>query len=574
MTLLASDPERINWAEVRSKIARRTLPRKSDYAGLRTSWRADLTAGLTVAIIALPLALGFGVSSGVGAAPGLVTAVIAGFVAAVFGGSSLQVSGPTGAMAVVLLPIVARYGPESVAIVAIMAGGLIILAGLLGLGRMVSLIPWPVVEGFTLGIGVVILLQQFPLALGTAKPDGDNVALLAVKTLAATDWVAAAPSLILTLGTCALIMGLNRWRKTLPASLIAVVLGTLVTLALNLDVAKIGAIPTSLPAPSWPSVSMEQTSTLFTAAFAVAALAALESLLSARVADGMNDETPRTSPNRELFGQGLANIASGMFGAMPATGAIARTAVNVRAGGRTRMASAFHAVVLAGVVYLGAPLVSHIPLPTLAGVLIITAARMVDWRTARTIIRASRADTLVFFLTFGTTVVFDLVLAVEVGVAVAAVLALRALSRSSKLLREPIKPSEDNIEAETEHQLLNEHIAVYRIEGALFFGDTRRFLDELTQVADVKVVILRLGAIRVLDTSGAIALGEVVNDLRRRGVLVLLKGLQPYHRRVIENVGVLAALGSPDHLFDQLPTAIDYARAYIRGELDPAEPRG
>ncbi|MBO0900150.1 SulP family inorganic anion transporter [Cellulomonas sp. zg-ZUI22] len=558
--------------------ARRRLlalaPHRSDYADLPRSWRHDLIAGLTVAIVALPLALGFGVSSGLGAAAGLITAVVAGAVAAVFGGSHLQVSGPTGAMAVVLLPVVARHGAEAVPVVAIMAGGLVLLAGVLGIGRLVAYIPWPVVEGFTCGIGVVIALQQVPLALDTPRAEGENAGLVALRTLGATDWAQAVAPLALVALVVAVMIVLPRLHKGLPASLVAVVLATLVAEVARLDVDRIGVLPDSLPGPHLPVVDLATTSALFSAALAVAALAALESLLSARVADGMADDIERTRPNRELFGQGLANVASGLFGGLPATGAIARTAVNVRAGGRTRVAALMHALVLAAIIYLAGPLVGRIPLSVLAGVLLVTAARMVDLRTARAICRSGRSGALVFCVTLAVTVVFDLVMAVEVGVAVAAVVALRAMARSSGLHREPMpheaEESHEQLTADTGRTLLHEHIAVYRIDGALFFADVRRFLDELALVSDVRVVVLRLGNVRMLDASGANALVEIIDDLRRRGIVVLLKGLRPEHQRLAESLGVIAALADERHLFDDLDDALAHARAHVRRSLDTA----
>lgn len=545
---------------------RALTPRRADYADLPRSWRGDLLAGVTVAVVALPLALGFGVASGLGAAAGLVTAVVAGAVAAVLGGSHLQVSGPTGAMTVVLLPVVARHGPESVPVVAIMAGGLVVLAGVLGIGRLVAYIPWPVVEGFTFGIGVVITLQQIPLALDTPRAAGENAGLVAVQTLARVDWSRAVAPLALVALVVAVMIALPRLHRGLPASLVAVALGTLVAEVAGLHVDRIGVLPAGLPAPHLPVVDLATTSALFSSALAVAALAALESLLSARVADGMADDLGRTRPNRELLGQGVANIASGLCGGLPATGAIARTAVNVRAGGRTRVASLTHALVLAGIVYAAAPLVGRIPLSVLAAVLLVTAARMMDLPTARAICRSGRSGALVFCVTLAVTVVFDLVMAVEVGVAVAAVLALRAVARSSGLHREPLPDAPgDRVTAAAERDLLHEHIAVYRIDGALFFADVRRFLDELALVSDVRVVVLRLGNVRVLDASGANALAEIVTDLRRRGIVVLLKGLRPEHRHLARSVGVLDALGDEQHLFDDLDAALAHARSHVRG---------
>ncbi len=568
---MSTTTPRVTWRDAVSTIAARTLPRRSDYAGLRHGWRGDLLAGITVAIVALPLALGFGVTSGAGAAAGMVTAVIAGLVAALLGGSNLQVSGPTGAMTVVLVPIVARYGPEAIPTVAIMAGGLVLLGGLIGLGRLVAYIPWPVVEGFTMGIGVIIAAQQVPLALDTPKAPGENAALVAWRTLGRVDWSSAWLPLALVVLVVVIMVGLPRLNRTLPSSLIAVVVVTVLVELAALDVTRIGAIPSSLPAPSLPSLTPEATSALVPAALAVAALAALESLLSARVADGMTDNLPRTDHDRELVGQGVANVAAGVFGGVPATGAIARTAVNLRAGARTRVASATHAVVLAAVIYVLAPLVSRIPLAALAGVLLVTAARMVNVPTARVIIRSGRSGALVFSLTLATTIVFDLVVAVELGVALAAVLALRQMARASALHREELDL--DRIDSESERALLREHIAVYRIDGSLFFADVRRFLDELSQVADVRVVVLRLSAIRVLDTSGANALAEIVADLQRRGIVVLLKGLRPSHRRVVEAVGVLAELQHHKHLFDDLDAALEHARSHVhRAERSAEQP--
>lgn len=550
---------RLTMRDVWATVRRRALPRRSDYAGLRGSWRGDLIAGVTVAIVALPLALGFGVTSGVGAAAGLVTAVVAGVVAGVFGGSALQVSGPTGAMVVVLVPIVHQLGVSAVAAVAVLAGVIVVVAGLAGVGSLVAYIPWPVVEGFTLGIGVIIAFQQIPLALDTTPADGENAALIAAQTLPRVDWSAAAPAAGVVVGVVALMLVLHRVRRTLPASLIAVVVATLAVEALGLDVRRIGALPSSLPAPSLPDLS--EVNALLSAAFAVAALAALESLLSAQVADGMADDVPRTNPNRELVGQGLANVASGLFGGLPATGAIARTAVNVRSGARTRIAAIVHALVLAVVVLVAAPLVGAIPLSALAGVLLVTAARMIDLATARSILRSTRSDGLVFVLTALATIALDLVVAVEIGVAVAAVLALRHVARASGITREEIAREVDH---DTEEDLLHEHIAVFRIDGALFFADSRRFLDELVQVADVRVVILRLAGVRVLDASGANALAQLVADLDRRGVAVLVKGLQSRHHQLLASVGVLAELQRRNHLFDDLDAAVAHARTHVR----------
>jgi SulP family sulfate permease len=539
----------------------RSLPRRSDYDGLRSSWRGDLLAGVTVGVVALPLALAFGVTSGVGAAAGLITAIVAGLVAGVLGGSSLQVSGPTGAMTVVLLPIVALHGTGAVFAVAIMGGVLVVVLGLVGLGRAIQYIPWPVVEGFTVGIATVIALQQVPFALDVPKPDGDRALLVAIECLGLID-SGTIIALALVVGVVLIMMIVPRLRRSLPASLIAVLAATVAAELLALDVSRIGAIPSSLPVPSLPMMDPETLRTLLGSAIAVAALAAIESLLSAKVADGMADGS-RYNPDRELFGQGLANVASGLFGGMPATGAIARTAVNVRAGARTRVSTITHALVLLLVVLLASDLVARIPLAALAGVLIVTAVRMVDHRSAFAILRSTRSEAAVFVLTAGITILFDLILAVEIGIAVAAVLALRAFARQSGLEREDLGELTSEFDVDAEQQLLHERIAVYRLDGALFFGAAQRFLDELAAVGDVEVVILRLSGIRVLDATGANALAEMVRDLEQRGITVLLKGVREEDRPLLETFGVLAALRHEAHLFTSLDDAIAHARSHV-----------
>lgn len=520
-----------------------------------------MLAGITVGVVALPLALAFGVTSGAGAAAGLVTAIVAGLVAAVFGGSALQVSGPTGAMAVVLLPIVATYGSGAVMTVAVLAGVLVVLFGLLRLGRAITFVPWPVIEGFTLGIAAIIALQQVPYALGVPPPEGDRAVLVAVDAVRAAGGEVTVWSLALVAISIAVMLLVHRVRRSLPASLIAVVAGTVIAVAAGLDVPAIGAIPSSLPMPEMPDLSPGVIGTLASSALAVAALAAIESLLSARVADGMVDTT-RTDPDRELVGQGLASVASGFFGGMPATGAIARTAVNVRAGARTRVSAITHAVFLAVVVVAGAGLVARIPLAVLAAVLIVTAARMVDTSNARAILKSTRADALVFVVTAAITVAFDLILAVEVGVAIAIVLALRSLAKSSGAAREDLAEHPE-VDAVEEADLLAHHIAVYRLDGGLFFGAAQRFLDELTEVSAVRVVVLRLGYLTVLDATGAQALAEIIASLERRHITVLACGVQAQHRTALTAAGALDGLEARHHVFASLPDALEHARRHV-----------
>ncbi|MDF9751141.1 SulP family inorganic anion transporter [Arthrobacter sp. ES3-54] len=542
---------------VRRGLAR-FVPSRRDYEFLRSAWKTDLFAGITVGIVALPLALAFGVSSGVGAEAGLITAVVAGLVAAVMGGSSVQVSGPTGAMVVVLAPVVAAHGVASIALVSVMAGLLVMVLGVSGLGRAVAFIPWPVVEGFTLGIAAIIFLQQVPLATGTAGTPGHNTLLAAVESASQATVPAVLQTLAVVAGVAALMYLLPRLNKSLPASLIAVLLTTVATELLALDIPRIGALPHSLPAPSMPSVDPAALGTLLMPAVSIATLAAIESLLSARVAAGMVGPDGRPSgpysPDRELTGQGLASIAAGLFGGMPATGAIARTAVNVRSGAKTRLSAVVHALVLLAIIYLAAGLVGKIPLAALAGILMVTATRMVSRHTVTAILRSTRADAAVFVITALITVAFDLIVAIQIGLAAAAVFTLRTFASLSGVRREDIPGAPVPGD---------EHIAIFRLDGAMFFGAAERVLQEISQVQDVQVAIIRLSQLRMLDATGAHMLVEVISALELRGVTVLLKGVQPQHLELVTNVGVIRSLRHHRHLFTCLPDAVEHARSHV-----------
>jgi SulP family sulfate permease len=541
------------------------LPGRHDYRGLRRSWRGDLLAGITVAVVALPLALAFGVASGLGAQAGLVTAIVAGVVAGVFGGSHVQVSGPTGAMTVVLVPVVASVGPGGVVVVALLAGLLLVAAGACRLGRYAGVLPWPVVEGFTLGIAALIFLQQIPAALGVAKPEGENTAAIAARATAA--WPTEQWSTLALVALVAVVMVvLPRVHRALPAALAAVGIATLIAEVAALPVARIGHIPSGLPVPQIPDVSLTNLPGLLSAVLAVAALAALESLLSAKVADGMADGDAH-EPDRELVGQGMANVAVSFMGGMPATGAIARTAVNVRAGGRTRVSAIVHGLVLTVFVVALAQVLERIPLAALAGVLMVTAVRMVEFGTVHRIVRSTRSDAVLLATTAAATVAFDLVIAVGVGVALASLLALRAVAGSSTFEREAVESID--IDPTLEHALLQEHIVAYRLDGALFFGAAQRFLLELTEVSDVEVVILRLGRLRVLDSTGAQALADLIRHLEHRGITVLLASVRPEHRRLIERVGVMQSLAHDNHLLPTIREALVHARRHLRNRQAP-----
>ncbi|MDR7384810.1 SulP family inorganic anion transporter [Promicromonospora iranensis] len=600
-------------ASFRERVDIRDLvPSRADYDLRPRTLRSDLLAGITVGVVALPLALAFGVSSGVGPAAGLVTAVVAGIVAAVFGGSHVQVSGPTGAMAVVLAPIVAQHGVGSVALVTLLGGAIVLVCGLLRLGRVVTYVPWPVVEGFTLGIAAIIFLQQVPAAFGIAADTGHNTLVTAVRSVGAALWPSGAivdgsvvdgvvhgsgtPLWVWTLAVVAVVAAvmlvLPRVASALPASLVAVALVTVLAEVLDAPVPRIGELPSSLAFPVLPDATPDAVRDLVGAAVAIAALAAIESLLSARVAAGMvagrpggraggraggpaDGPVPDSGPyhpDRELVGQGLASLASGVFGGIPATGAIARTAVNVRSGARTRLSAVVHALVILAVIYLATGPVGRIPLAALAGVLMVTSFRMIGASTIRSVLTSTRPDALTFVVTAVITVAFDLIDAVQIGLLIAAFFALRAVAGATSVHREPLPG--------VAHEG-DERIALFRLDGAMFFGASDRILGEVTALTDagsggvpdsrrddlhepVEVVILRLSHVQLVDATGARALADLVQELERRGVMVLVKGIQPKHRRLLEAVGLHRVLRHESHLFADLPAAVEHARSHVR----------
>jgi SulP family sulfate permease len=544
--------------------ARMLLPGRSDYAGLRRTWRRDVLAGVTVGIVALPLALGFGVSSGLTAEQGLVTAIVAGFLAAIFGGSNVQVSGPTGAMVVVLVPIAAGHGPGAIAVVSLMAGVMVVVAGLLRLGRTVSVIPWPVIEGFTLGIAVTIFMQQVPLVTTAeryASGDLSPVAIVAAgQALAEADLVHLAWALGAVAVVVASMVLLPRLHPSIPGSLVGIVVVAAITALVDTPLATLGAIPSSLPMPSMPGIDAEMLRSLLPSAAAVAALAAIESLLSARVAAGMADTGPYNA-DRELVGQGIASVGSAMFGGMPATGAIARTSVNIRSGGRTRLASVVHALILLGIVFVAAGPVGEIPYAALAGVLFVTACRMVPLRPMIAVLRSSRSGALTFAVTAIITVSFDLVVAVLIGLGLAAVLALRTLARSTSVRIERIEGGRED----------DAGIVAVRFTGPLFFAPAERIFDTIMAVQHARVVILRMSQLDFVDATGAHTLRELVTGLERRGVTVLVKGVRPGHEGILRHVGVLDALRHHRHLFESFDDALEHARSHVRRDREARE---
>ena len=402
-------------------------PRKGEFSRTRRDLATDFIAGLTVAIVALPLAIGFGITSGMSAASGLTTAIIAGFLAAVFGGSKYQVSGPTGAMTVILIPVIHKFGVSAIPALGLIAGALVIAMAVFKLGAIINRVPWTVVEGFTVGIALIISLQQIPLALGVQKAAGDKGYMVAWDTLkiALKDGLNY-KSLMVVVITLIIKFSWPRithhfkFKHHIPASFVALLLVTLIVKALSINVATIGTIPRSLG--TLEKLNFNNLSFLLIPALWIALLAAVESLLSARVADGLAHNKDRFEPNRELFGQGLATIAASIFGGMPATGAIARTSVNVRSHAKSRLASVFHALVLLFIALIAAPLVSQIPTAVIAGLLLGTSYRILNPVSIMESLRTTKSEATTLVVTAISTVVIDLIWGMAIGIALHVIL--------------------------------------------------------------------------------------------------------------------------------------------------------
>ena len=513
-------------------------------------WRGDLTGGLTAAVVALPLALAFAVASGVDPKAGLYTAIVAGIIAAVFGGSPVQITGPTGAMAVILVGIVAKYGIEKVWIAGVMAGIIQVALGVAKLGRLVKFIPYPVTAGFTNGIAVIIFCGQLNNFLGLKLPRSEHFLpglWQTVTHLEGLNWAAIA----LTTITIVTKLLWARMTTSIPASLVGLVLATAIATSFHLNVPTIGSIPQSLPMlqsiPHWNDFGLIRE--LINPALALAALGSIESLLSAVVADGMTVSEKHDS-DRELIGQGLANIVTPFFGGIPATGAIARTAVNVRAGGKTRLSGVIQGVAIAIIVLTLAPLAAQVPLAALAGILMVTSVRMIEWEAIGLLLRATYADFAVMMLTWMVTIFFDLVLAVEVGLIAAGALFIKRMSELNlgKIPETEAFPPGIPIE-------LSKQISVYRVDGPVFFGAAERFVTFLRDEPDVKYLVLRLRYVPNMDTTGLVALQDIYQDLQRHDCRLLLSGLQPEVQNLLERTGLMDKIGR-ENCFETTDAAI------------------
>ncbi len=510
-------------------------------------FRADLLAGLTVAIVALPLAMALAIASGTTPDKGLLTAVVAGFLISAFGGSRFQIGGPTGAFVVVVFNVIAQYGYDGLVLATLMAGLILIVAGLLRFGTWIKYIPEPVVTGFTAGIAVIIFSSQIKDLFGLQM---DEVPAEFFDKWAAF-WEARdtlSPSnLVIALGALAAIILLRRYAPRLPAFLIAVVGASLAVWLFDLPVETIGSrfggIPQSLPWPEMPQVSMARIAELIPSAFTIAFLAGVESLLSAVVADGMTGRRHRS--NCELVAQGIANAGSALFGGMPATGAIARTATNIKTGARSPVAGILHAAfILAFMVFL-APLADAIPLASLAAVLVIVAWNMSEIDKFRHLMTAPLGDRLILLVTFGLTVMVDLTVAIEVGVVLAAIVFMHRMAEVAAVtlgvewFDEDVDDFEPGANGSPDQRLaLPEGVEVFQLRGPLFFGAASRLGDMLDSIGrPPRVFIVRMGDVPLIDSTGVGALESFVRRCTENGTLVIASNIQKQPRAILKQMG-------------------------------------
>ena len=542
------------------------------YPMLFTTWKTyskeqflkDLIAGIVVAIIALPLSIALALASGVGPEQGIYTAIVAGFIISFLGGSQVQIAGPTAAFATIVAGIVARNGMDGLAAATILAGIILIIMGLCRFGGLIKYIPFTITTGFTSGIAVTIVIGQLKDFFGVTYPEG-------MPTIETMEKLKAFLAGIHTFNTDSLIVGLvclailiiaPRFTEKIPGSLLAVIGGILMVQLLPLQVNTIGdlyTISNKLPSFHMPQLSFEMIQTALPDAFTIAILAAIESLLYCVVADGMINGKHRS--NMELAAQGAGNIASALFGGIPATGAIARTAANVKNGGRTPVAGMIHAVVLVLILIILMPYAAMIPMPAIAAILFMVAYNMCQWRTFTELVKtAPKSDIAVLILTFLLTIVFDLVIAIEIGLLVAVLLFMKRMSDVTEV--HSWKYAEDEEEAEREKlRKLSPHINVYEISGPLFFGAA----DVIGRIAvkdHAKCLILRMRSVPALDSTALNAMTDLYKNCEKRGITLILSHVNQQPMKVMEKAGFAQKVGQ-ENFCENIDRAIKRAEELV-----------
>ena len=512
----------------------------------------DMLAGIIVGIVALPLAIAFGIASGASPEAGILTAIVAGFIISFFGGSKVQIGGPTGAFIVIVYGIIQEYGMNGLMIATFMAGAFLIMMGVLHLGTIIKYIPYPIVVGFTSGIALTIFATQikdlFGLQIESVPADFLGKWGAYAQNIDTINWWA------LLVGLCSIliIVFTPKVSRRIPGSLAAIVLMTLATLglkALGIDgIETIGdrfSISSALPQPEVPQITWDSVRHLAQPAMVIAMLGAIESLLSAAVADGVIGD--RHDSNQELVAQGIANMVSPLVGGIPATGAIARTMTNINNGGRTPVAGIAHAIVLAIIYLFLMPLVKYIPMACLAGILMVVAYNMSEWRSFRAILRNPKSDIIVLLVTFFLTVIFDLTIAIEVGVLIACLLCMRRMAETTNVsvISDEIDPMADtDVQGNLEHLIIPEGAKVYEINGPYFFGIGNKFEEMMGDMGGrAKVRIIRMRKVPFIDSTGVHNLSNMCRMCSQMGVKVVLSGVNPTVMNVLENAGMDEVVG-------------------------------
>jgi SulP family sulfate permease len=538
----------------------------------RKQFYADLGAGLTVGIVALPLAIAFAIASGVKPEQGLYTAIIAGFFISVLGGSRAQISGPTGAFIVIIYGIVQQYGYGGLATATLIAGFLLILMGFARMGALLKFIPYPVIVGFTGGIALIIFSSQVRDFLG--------LSMASVPPEFVSKWIAYSRSLPtlnpyalgLGLGSLLIILFWPRITHRIPGPLVAILVVTAIAQVFHLPVetigSRFGSVPNHFPTPQLPAISWQLVQQMFSPAVTIALLAALESLLAAVVADGMMGTRHRS--NMELIAQGFGNIASTIFGGIPATGAIARTATNIKSGGRTPFSGIIHAVTLTLILVFLGQWAALIPMTTLAAILIVVAYNMSEWHAFVHLLKCPKSDVAVLLATFLLTVLIDLTVAIQVGVLLGAFLFIQRMSNETQvnLITESLKDREESETRDISNLVVPDEVEVFEIYGSLFFGAIERFKDAIRRVEKTpRVLILRMRNVVAVDASGLQVMEELLEDTKRKGIVLLLSAVGSQPLSAMKQSGFLAALGEEN-------IARDIYAALERAQLILETPKG
>ncbi len=529
---------------------------------------ADITAGVIVGVVALPLAIAFAIASGLGPQAGLYTAIIAGFLISALGGSRVQIGGPTGAFVVIVYGIVQRFGVAGLTVATMMAGVILIVLGIAKLGGAIKFIPAPVVTGFTSGIAVIIFSGELRDFFGLTMPAGVPAEFVAKIEAYATHAGSAAPAAVAIAAlTVAILVFWPRVTVKVPAPFVALIVTTMIVQLGHLPVetigSRFGSIDASFPVPHLPAIALHDLSRLVAPAFAIAMLGGIESLLSAVVADGMIGGRHRS--NMELIAQGIANVITPMFGGIPATGAIARTATNIKAGGRTPVAGMVHSITLLLITLFFGRWAALIPMATLAGILVIVAYHMSEWRTFRGMLAAPRGDVAVLLVTFGLTVFVDLTVALGVGMVLASFLFMQKMAEATHITAVTEMFADDSLARdELFDQAIPKGVQIYEIDGPFFFGAAEKFKETMGSIERApKVLILRLRKVELLDATALALIRELAKKSARDGTTLVLSNLHAQPMEAIARAGLSAVIGS-ENMVGDIGAALARARAILR----------